>query len=167
MLKSDQEAAIADVLNGLAKRRSADSKLEKADSLMPEGGIGISSGAARVIHEKSPVASSGSNGFIERGIQDVEGQVRTLKLALQSRIGETISSDHNIVPWIAEYAALLLNRSQVGKDGETAYERLKGKPCSLPGLQFGEQILWRRTIPPKDRKFKIDSENYSLNKWER
>ena len=100
VLKSDQEAAITDVLNSIATRRAANSKLEKADSPGREGGAGDLSGAARVMHEKSPVASSRSNGFIERGIQDAEGQTRTIKLALQSRIGETIGSDHNIVPWI-------------------------------------------------------------------
>ena len=90
-------------------------------------------GDGRAIHESSPVGSSQSNGF-EMGIQDVEGQAKTLKPGFKSHIGEKIRSDHNIIPWLVEYAAVLLNRGQVGSDGKTSYERLKGKPANLPCL---------------------------------
>ena len=53
-----------------------------------------------------------------------------------------IPSDHDVVPWIVEYAATIINKGQVGADGKTAYERLKGKPAHLSGLEFGEKILW-------------------------
>ena len=32
----------------------------------------------------------------------------------------------------------LINRLEVGKDGKTAYERVKGKVASVLGLEFGE-----------------------------
>ena len=110
------------------------------------------------MHESSPVGSSQSNGLIERAIQDVEGQVRTLKLAFESHLGEKIPSDHNIIPWLVEYAAVLLNRGQVGQDGKTAYERLKGETASLPGMQFGERLLWRTNIPARDRRNRMDTQ---------
>ena len=50
-----------------------------------------------------------------------------------------------IMAWMAEYAAHLLNRFEVGKDGTTAYERCKGKKAKHMGVEFGEGILWRRT----------------------
>ena len=128
VLKSDQENSIMDVLNNLARRRSADSKLESFE------GPGVLTGGprqGRAIPEASPTGSSGSNGVIERAVQAIEGQVRTLKLALESRIGGTIPSDHDIVPWIVEHAAVIINKGQVGADGKTAYERLKGKPAHL------------------------------------
>ena len=106
----------------------------------------------------SPVGSSQSNGFIERAIQYVEGQIRTMKLDFESHLGEKIPSDHNSIPWLVEYAAVLINRGQVGKDGKTAYERLKGKPASLPGMQFGEKMLWRTNVPARDRKNRMDSQ---------
>ena len=117
VLKSDQEPTIKDLLNNIAKRRSATSKLETVD-----GGHLV----ARSIHESSHVGSSQSNGFIERAIQDEEGQVRTIKLDFESHIGERIPSDHDLIPWLIEYVAVLLNRGQVGADGKTPYERLKG-----------------------------------------
>ena len=53
-------------------------------------------------------------------IRDVEGQVRTMKLDFESHLGENIRSDHNMIPWLVEYAAVLLNRGQVGQDGKTS-----------------------------------------------
>ena len=40
--------------------------------------------------------------------------------------------------FLPEYAAYLLNRLEVGKDGKTAYERAKGKLATVVGLEFGE-----------------------------
>ena len=98
VLKSDQDASITDVLNNITSKRAAASRLEKHEA------PGVQTGAPRNIHEKSPVSSSAANGFIERGVHYIEGQARTLKLALESRIREMIRSDHNIAPWIIEYA---------------------------------------------------------------
>ena len=58
--------------------------------------------------------------MIERTVQAIEGHVRTLKLALESRIGVGIPSDHDVVPWMVEYAATIVNKGQVGADGKTA-----------------------------------------------
>ena len=43
--------------------------------------------------EESPVKDSQGNGFIERSIQTIEGQVRTLKLALENCIGRKLGAD--------------------------------------------------------------------------
>ena len=150
VFKSDQEPALKDPLHNIANRRSATSKMEKFDNAAldevlddatrvdkkKETLAGSYLGESRAIHESSPVGSSQSNGFIERGIQDVEGQVRTLKLALESHIGEQFRSDHHIIPWLVEYAAVLLHRGQVGSYGKTSHERLKGKSANLPAFQF-------------------------------
>ena len=129
ILKSDQENSILDVLNTMAARRSAGSKVEALNK--EDKGTTEEAPQGRSIHESSPVGSSGSNGFIERGIQSVEGQARTIKLAFESHIGEKIPSDHNIVPWIVEYVGVLLNRYSVGADGKTGYERLKRQRCVI------------------------------------
>ena len=135
------------------------SKMEKADETVVDSqATCVARDEPRTVHEASPVGSSQSNGFIERAIQDEEGQIRTIKSDLESRIQGAIPSSHNLVPWLVEYAAVLLNRGQVGSDGKTAYERLKGKKASLPGLQFGERILWKSNVPSYKRKDKMDSD---------
>ena len=103
------------------------------------------------------MGSSGSNGFIERGIQSVESQARTIKLAFESHTKAKVPSDHNIVPWIIEYAGVLLNRYSVGEDGKTGYERLNGKVASMPGLEVGERVQWRGNVLANGRKHKLDS----------
>ena len=59
--------------------------------------------------------------------------MRTLKDALETRLGTkvlTVPRDGEpspLVSWIIEYAAVLLNRYEVGHDGKTAHERLREK----------------------------------------
>ena len=55
-----------------------------------------------------------------------------------------IDATHSIWPWIAEHAGFLLTRFEVGRDGKTAYERLKGKSAKVQGMAFAEGILWKR-----------------------
>ena len=38
----------------------------------------------------------------------------------------------------------MLTRGEVGKDGITAYERIKGKKAKLQGMEFAEGVLWKR-----------------------
>ena len=46
--------------------------------------------------------------------------------------------------WMADYAEVLLNRFEVGRDDKTAFERWKGKKSKTLGLEFGEGLLWKR-----------------------
>ena len=41
-------------------------------------------------------------------------------------------------------SGLLFSRLEVGHDGETAYERLKGKAEEVEGMRFAEGIQWKR-----------------------
>ena len=90
--------------------------------------------------EESPVGSSGSNGVVERTVQAVEGLVRVILLALEAE---------PIVTYIPDHAMYLINRLKVGKDGKTAYERVKGKVASVLGLEFGEKVLFMKATKGK------------------
>ena len=91
------------------------------------------------------MGSSASNGVAGRGVQTVEGQVRVLKDALEMRLETEIPSNHNILAWLVEFAGTVVNRYEVGRDGKTPYERLRGKQSRLIGLEFGEKVNFRRT----------------------
>ena len=125
IVKSDQESSINSLVDEIGRMRAA------------EGSAG------RWVKEHFPVGSSASNGIVERAVQSVEGQVRVLKLALEKRWGAEIPSKHAVIPWMIEYAAYLLNRFEVGHDGKTAYERLKGKRARSFGVEFGEAVHWK------------------------
>ena len=50
-----------------------------------------------------------SNGEVERAIQAVQEQVRTMRSALEERIGERIDGNCNALVWMISYGALILN----------------------------------------------------------
>ena len=102
-LKSDQEAAIVNVLREIANLR----------------------GSRGTLLEHSPVADSQSNGFIERGIRSLEEMTRVISYDLPSRVGSPISVHSPVFPWIVERATDILNQCHVASDGKSAYERLK------------------------------------------
>ena len=124
IVKSDQESAVRAVVEEIGRARAA-------------------TGSGKWIVEHSPVRSSQSNGIVERAVQSVQGQLRVMKLAMEKRWKVTIPSSHPLLAWAAEYAGFLLNRFEVGHDGRTAYERLKGKKSTTLGVEFGEAVHWR------------------------
>ena len=132
ILKSDQEPAIEALMADVVKSR----------------------GAKITMVEKSPVGSSGSNGVVERGVQSVEGMIRTLRSACEARLGIKIKPEEKIVIFMAEYAAYLVNRLEVGKDGRTAYERCRGKKATVMAVEFGERLLWK--VRPKNKMEKLN-----------
>ena len=64
--------------------------------------------------------SSGSNGIVERAVQDIEGRMRALLLGLQGRLGCALDARERIVAFVPDYAAYLLNRLHQGSDGKVA-----------------------------------------------
>ena len=124
-VKSDNEPAMSALVTQIGKLRAAN-------------------GGQRFSVEMSPAYSSASNGVVERGVQTVQVQVRVLRSAVEEKWGVKLETVHSIGPWLVEYASFLINRGEVGHDGKTPYERCKAKRGKLPGLAFGEKILWRR-----------------------
>jgi hypothetical protein len=98
---------------------------------------------ARTIAEMVPKGSKGSNGIVERAVQSVEMCLRTLKSSLDERMRCRISVLHPINTWLCEYVSYMMNRMEVGSDGKAPYERIKGKRCEVPGLEFGERVLYK------------------------
>ena len=114
-------------------------------SIVEEAGrVRAAEGGGRYVVEQSPVGSSASNGVVERAILSVEQQVRVFKSAVEDRLGVKVGAWHSVVPWLVEYAVVLLNRMEVGKDGMTAFERCKGRRARTLGIEFGEGVLWKR-----------------------
>ena len=109
VLRSVQEPAIVDLLKEVSRKRAP----------------------AKSFLEQSPVEESKSNGMIERWNLTVEGQIRVLKDAFETRIRNKITADHPVLSWLVEFAAVLVNRYEVGHDGKTPYERLRGKQSQL------------------------------------
>lgn len=95
----------------------------------------------KTIPENSPVRSSGSNGVVERRVQEIKGQIRTLLLGLEARTGRKVDARERIIGFIQDCAAYLLKRLHLGEDGKTPYERMKGKKPTMLGLEFGDGFV--------------------------
>ena len=96
-----------------------------------------------MVVENSPIHSSKSNGYIERGVQTIQGMLRTLRSALEARWGVQLDPEHALWTWVVEYAGWPVTRGKVGHDGKTAYERIKGRRARVHGFEFGEKVLWK------------------------
>jgi len=95
----------------------------------------------KTVPENPPVYDPQSNGACEKGVQDLTGQVRVLKLALEQRLGCKIKSTDKIMEWMIPHAAFIINKFQVGHDGMTPCERLTGRKWKAFVTEFGEKVL--------------------------
>lgn len=95
-----------------------------------------------VVAESSSVGDPQSNGAAEAGVGVVKGLIRTNKLALEGKLGQTIADDHPLLQWIVRYSTAVYRRYKVGPDGATPYERLVQRKCSSQAAEFGEHIWY-------------------------
>ena len=66
----------------------------------------------RAVEEHNLVGSSARNGIVERGIQSAVCQVKVSKSALEVMWEVKTPIGHAAIPWMFEYAAVLLNRME-------------------------------------------------------
>ena len=109
ILKCDQEPAIESLLREVARAR----------------------GNRETLIEHSPVRDSSGNGLAEKGVQTLESIVRTHVIDLDDKLGEKLALDQPWFCWLVEHAADLHNWYQIGVDGRTPWERVKG--CQFSG----------------------------------
>ena len=141
ILKADQESSITDVHQAVAKLRK---------------------GQGSAI-EQSRVGDSNSNGRIERAIQDLKGLIRTLRSALEAKIGSKIQLSDPIVPWIVRHAAHIINVSRVREDGRTAWQKMKGRRSNTKMLPFGEVVLFK--IPKTQKRIGSFEDRWEEGCW--
>ena len=128
LIKCDQESSLKKVVQHVKTHLGREVDEWKPDQL------GV---------ENSPAYDSQANGAVERANQAVEGQVRTLKSALEARIGKRLMPDDCIMPWLIMHAGETLSHHQVGQDGKVAFQRLKGRKMRRHLAEFGERVMWQ------------------------
>ena len=102
--------------------------------------------------EESPKGDSHgqSNGTAENAVQRVQGQVRTMKYALEQSAGGELPKDSVIFPWMIEYAGVLHTLfSQEDSEGMTPFQKLKGRTWQIALPSFGEIVDYRRRAKSK------------------
>ena len=101
--KCDQEPPIIDLHNEISKRRP---------------GITITS--------KSAEGDRRGNGGIENAIQRFQNQSRRIFDNVQTKAQYSVAVDHSLFDWLVEWAAGLITRYVKGKDGKSAFGRMRG-----------------------------------------
>lgn len=131
--KSDQESPLKTAIEETLRRTGKSGTFESYEA----------------VPEYSAVGESASNGRAERAVQIVEDLLRTLKSALESRIGARLPVKHPVMRWLIEHTASLLNRFKVMPNGMTPYQALHGKRHDLKIVEFGEQVFY--SVPKRLR----------------
>jgi hypothetical protein len=165
VIKSDQEPAIKD-LQKEVKQQRWDELVVLMEMIKDIRGIEtqvvLTNG--ETVLENSPAGASQSNGFIERSIQELQGQIRAIKAATEKLIGTPIPRGHCVLAWLIEWCCTIINRYSKGADGRTPYQRVRGKESNRPICQFGERLLWRPLKTAANRRDK-DEPNYQDGYW--
>jgi len=118
LLKTDGEPALVAVQSKIVARR--------------EG---------KTVPVNPPAYDPKSNGVIEKGVQDLNGRLRCIKIALEDRLKQKLHVRLPIFEWAVEHAAFVHNRYQLGHDGCTPYRRLTGRDWRHQMIEFGEQVM--------------------------
>ena len=91
-----------------------------------------------MVQETSAEGDPQANGAAESSVNVVKGNVRSIKLAVESASGVEVPADHDRLTWLVSYATSLHRRFSVGRDGKTAHKRHVGRR-PVPSLaQFSE-----------------------------
>ena len=90
--------------------------------------------------DNSRVGDSDSNGTIERAIQDVDGQCRTMRSALEETIGQKVTLKSAIIPWLIRHAGYLITRCRIRPNGRTALQVMKGRRPNGKLAEFCELV---------------------------
>ena len=130
VVKSDQEPAMVDFQRKIMESRKAET-----------------------VPKNSQVGESQANGEAENAIKRLQEQIRTIKDDLEAKTSLDIEMSHLIMPWLIEWAGIVLNRYMIYKDGHTAFRNITGKSSKRPVANFGEKVLY---MPLKTERLKMD-----------
>ena len=86
--------------------------------------------------------------------------MKVLRDAVEQKAGVRLTGEDSIVYWMIRWAAMVVSRYLVGKDGMTAHERRRGRRCRIPVAAFGETVWYKKTEKHK-------AANKMEAKWEK
>ena len=100
IIKSDGEASIQFLVKEVVEARQQGCKEVKP----------------RILVEQSPEGCSASDGVVEAAVQEMDGIIRALLIAVEEYLGVEVDARERLIAFIPEYAAYLINRLRKGED---------------------------------------------------
>ena len=76
-------------------------------------------------------------------VRGVTRQCRTLIISAEHNTGVRIEDDSPLLSWLPRFAAKVMNKMRIGKDGKTGGLRRTGRRWRKPMAQFVEKVWFR------------------------
>ena len=64
-----------------------------------------------------------ANGRVEMAVREVKRQCRTLRISAEQNTSVRIADDSPLLSWLPRFAAQVMNKMRIGKDGKTSEMR--------------------------------------------
>ena len=61
-----------------------------------------------------------ANSRVEMGVREVKRQCRPLRISFEQNTSVRIADDSPFVSWLPRFAAQVMNKMRIGKDGKTS-----------------------------------------------
>ena len=97
-----------------------------------------------VTPEVPPAGESQAHGSAEENGKRMRGLVKVYKDQIEERASVKLQASDVILLWMIRWAAMVYSRYKVGEDGETAYERQKGRRRKLEVVPFGGFVMLKK-----------------------
>ena len=85
-----------------------------------------------------------ANGRVDMAVREVKRQCRTLRISAEHNTSVRIADDSPLLSWLPRFAAHVMNKMVIGKDGKTSEMRRTGRRWRKPMEQFGEKVWFRK-----------------------
>ena len=85
-----------------------------------------------------------ANGRVEMAVREVKRQCRTLRSSGEQNTSVRITDDSPLLSRLLRFAAPVMNKMRIGKDGKTSELRGTGRRWRKPMVQFGEKVWFRK-----------------------
>ena len=95
------------------------------------------------------MGDSQANVDVERAIRTVQGQVTTMKNVLGSKYKTDFGEKHALIPRLVSCASSIINKFTIDAGGATARERCPGRKFNRQLPEFGERVMFHKTLPKK------------------
>ena len=82
-----------------------------------------------------------ANGRVEMAVREVKRQCRTLRISAEQNTNVRISDDSSLLSWLPRFAAQVLNKMRIGKEGKTSEMRRTGRRWRKPN-----GAIWRESL---------------------
>ena len=76
-----------------------------------------------VIPQGPPEGDHMSSGRVEIAVREVKRQCRTLRISAEQNTSVRIADDSPLLSWLPRFAAQVMNKMRIGKDGKTSEMR--------------------------------------------